>query len=204
MNIGIDIDDTTMITVNSMIKYADKYDIEILGRKGTNGNLGLIKNRYYLKVLYNWDEKTKFDFFDTFYKNVLEECIPMPNAPEVIAKLKKDGNKISFVTARLLNIKDCNTEEITKKSLKDNNIPYDKLVINISDKLKYCKENGIEIFIEDSFDTCKQLEGIGIKTFLMTTKMNQELNEGDIERVNNWDELYKKINTYIKDKKVKT
>ena len=204
MNIGIDIDDTTMITVNSMIKYADKYDIEILGRKGTNGNLGLIKNRYYLKVLYNWDEKTKFDFFDTFYKNVLEECIPMPNAPEVITKLKKDGNKISFVTARLLNIKNCNTEEITKKSLKDNNIPYDKLVINISDKLKYCKENGIEIFIEDSFDTCKQLEENGIKTFLMTTKMNQELNEGDIERVNNWDELYKKINTYIKDKKVKT
>ena len=149
-------------------------------------------------------KKTKFDFFDTFYKNVLEECIPMPNAPEVITKLKKDGNKISFVTARLLNIKNCNTEEITKKSLKDNNIPYDKLVINISDKLKYCKENGIEIFIEDSFDTCKQLEENGIKTFLMTTKMNQELNEGDIERVNNWDELYKKINTYIKDKKVKT
>ena len=62
MNIGIDIDDTTMITVNSMIKYADKYDIEILGRKGTNGNLGLIKNRYYLKVLYNWDEKNKIRF----------------------------------------------------------------------------------------------------------------------------------------------
>ena len=63
MKIGIDIDDTTVITVKSMIKYADKYDTEVLGRKGTNGNLGLIQNRYYLKVLYGWTEKEKFDFW---------------------------------------------------------------------------------------------------------------------------------------------
>ena len=44
------IDDTTVITVNSMIKYADKYDTLVLGRQGTNNNLGLIKNRYYLKA----------------------------------------------------------------------------------------------------------------------------------------------------------
>ena len=48
MKIGIDLDDTTFITVKSMIKYADKYDVEVLGRKGTNGNLGLIQNRYYM------------------------------------------------------------------------------------------------------------------------------------------------------------
>ena len=51
MKIGIDIDDTSFITVNSMIKYADKYDIEELGRKGINKEFGLIKNRYYLKCL---------------------------------------------------------------------------------------------------------------------------------------------------------
>ena len=62
MRIGIDIDDTTVITVNSMIKYADIFDTQILGRTGTNGNLGLIKNRYYLKVLYGWDDKTKSNF----------------------------------------------------------------------------------------------------------------------------------------------
>ena len=61
MKIGIDIDDTTVITVKSMIKYADLYDIKILGKNGTNGNLGLIQNRYYLKVLYGWDDKTKFN-----------------------------------------------------------------------------------------------------------------------------------------------
>jgi len=200
MRIGIDIDDTTLITVKSMIKYADLYDTEILGRKGTNGNLGLIQNRYYLKVLYGWDDKTKSDFFDTYYKNVLEECIPMENAPEIVRKLKDEGNEILFITARITQIENCDTKSITEKTLKDNNIPYDKLIINASDKLKFSLENGIEIFIEDSYDTCKQLEENGIKTYLMTTKMNENIDAGNIERVSNWHEIYEKISEFINKK----
>lgn len=193
MKIGIDIDDTTVITVKSMIKYADKYDTEVLGRKGTNGNLGLIQNRYYLKVLYGWTEKEKFDFFNMYYKNVLEECTLMPNADKVLQKLKEEGNEIYFITARLTNINNCNTEEITKNTLKENNIPYDKLIINASDKLKVCEDEGIEIFIEDSYDTCKELTENGIKSILMTTKMNEQIEAGDIPRVHNWNEIYQQI-----------
>ena len=193
MKIGIDIDDTTVITVKPMIKYADKYDTEVLGRKGTNGNLGLIQNRYYLKVLYGWTEDEKFDFFDMYYKNVLEECTLMPNADKVLQKLKEEENEIYFITARLTNIKNCNTEEITKNTLKENNIPYDKLIINASDKLKVCKDEGRELFIEDSYDTCKELIDNGIKSILMTTKMNQQIEAGNIPRVHNWDEVYEQI-----------
>lgn len=193
MKIGIDIDDTTVITVKSMIKYADKYDTEVLGRKGTNGNLGLIKNRYYLKVLYGWTEKEKFDFFDMYYKKVLEECTLMPNADKILQKLKKEGNEIYFITARITNINNCDAEEITKNTLKENNISYDKLIVNASDKLKVCKDEGIELFIEDSYDTCKELTENGIKSILMTTKMNEKIETGNIPRVYNWDEVYEQI-----------
>lgn len=194
MRIGIDIDDTTVVTVKSMIKYADIYDREQLGKKGINGNFGLIQNRYYLQALYGWSTEEKFAFFDIYYKNILEECTPLQNAPEVIRKLKKEGNEIFFITARLNNVKNCDTETITKNSLAENNIPYDKLIINASDKLKVCKEYDIDIFIEDSYDTCKELEGNGIKSYLMTTKMNENIDTGDIERVSCWDEIYLKIN----------
>ena len=193
MKIGIDIDDTTVITVKSMIKYADKYDTQVLGRKGTNGNLGLIKNRYYLKVLYGWTEKEKFDFFDMYYKKVLEECTLMPNADKILQKLKKEGNEIYFITARITNINNCDAEEITKNTLKENNISYDKLIVNASDKLKVCKDEGIELFIEDSYDTCKELTENGIKSILMTTKMNEKIETGNIPRVYNWDEVYEQI-----------
>lgn len=193
MKIGIDIDDTSFITVNSMIKYADKYDIEELGRKGINEDFGLIQNRYYLKILYGWSEKEKFNFFDMYYKNVLEECVLMPNADKVCQKLKAEGDSLYFITARLTNVKNCNTEEITKKSLLDNSIVYDELIFNANDKIEISKEKEIDLFIEDSYETCVELEKIGIKSILMTTRMNQNIDSGNIKRVYNWDEVYEQI-----------
>ena len=114
MKIGIDIDDTTFLTVKSMLKYADIFEEEISGVPTNRDSFGLIKDRYYLKVLYGWDEKTKFEFFDKYYKNVLEECTMLPNADKTIQKLKKEGDTIHFITARLMNIPECDTEEITK------------------------------------------------------------------------------------------
>ena len=81
----------------------------------------------------------------------------------------------------------------------ENKITYDKVIINASDKLTVCKENGIELFIEDSFETCKELEENGIKTYLMTTQMNMNINASNIERISNWIDLDKKIHKYLED-----
>ena len=193
MRIGIDIDDTAFITVNSMLKYADKYHKEVLGKKEIKNSLGLIKNRYYLKAIYGWNDEEKLGFFNMYYKNVLEECKPMPDVDKVCKDLKSKGNEIYFITARLNNIENCNTEEITKRGLEENHIPYDKLLINVSNKLEAAKENNIELFIEDSFETCSELYEQGIKSILMTTKMNNQIDSGKIPRVNSWQEVYKEI-----------
>ena len=193
MVIGIDIDDTTVVTVESMVKYGDKYDTEVLNREAKKDNLGRIKDRYYMNALYGWTEEEKFAFFDMYYKNVLEECYPLPNASEIINRLKQEGNEIIFITARLTNIKNCETENITKETFRKYNIPYDKLIMNVDDKLKFCKENDVEIFIEDSYETCKNLQENGIKAYLMTTKMNRNIVDEKIERVSSWNEVYEKI-----------
>lgn len=193
MVIGIDIDDTTVVTVKSMVKYGDKYDTEVLNREAKKDNLGKIKDRYYMKALYGWTEEEKFAFFDMYYKNVLEECYPLPNASEIINRLKQEGNEIIFITARLTNIKNCETENITKETFRKYNIPYDKLIMNVDDKLKFCKENDVEVFIEDSYETCKSLQENGIKAYLMTTKMNRNIVDEKIERVSSWNEVYEKI-----------
>ena len=198
MKIGIDLDDTTFITVKSMLKYADKFEEEISGVPTNRDSFGLIKNRYYLKVLYGWDEKTKFDFFDKYYKNVLEECTIMPDADKTIKKLKEEGDTIHFITARLMNIKDCDTETITKESLNKFHIPYDSLNLHISDKLSFCEKNEIDLLIEDSYETCRELTENGIKSILMTTKMNADIDAQGIVRVNNWDEIYKEVEKYKK------
>ncbi len=196
MKIGIDIDDTTFFTVKSMLKYGNIFEEEISGKPIDRDNFGLIKNRYYLNALYGWDNETKFKFFDKYYKNVLEECIMLPDANTVIQKLKEEGNTIHFITARLMNIEGCDTENITRKSLEKYNIPYDSLNLHISDKLSFFKENKIDICIEDSFETCRQMTDNGIKSILMTTKMNCDVDNQEIVRVNNWNEIYEEIKKY--------
>ena len=198
MKIGIDIDDTTFLTVKSMLKYADTFEEEISGVPTNRDSFGLIENRYYLKALYGWDDETKFAFFNKYYKNVLEECTMLPNADKVIRKLKQNGDTIHFITARLMNIEGCDTEAITRKSLSDFGIPYDSLSLHVSDKLAFFKENNIDICIEDSFETCKQLTDNGIKSILMTTKMNSKIDSGDIVRVNSWEEIYEEVEKYKK------
>ena len=193
MKIGIDIDDTTFNTINSMIKYADIYDAKMHGNKKKENSFGYIKNRYYLSEIYDWDEKTKFDFFEKYYKNVLEECTMLPNANKVITKLKEEGNTIHFITARLMNIEGCDTEKITRETLEKFNIPYDSLDLHISDKIKFFKENNIDLCIEDSYDTCRQMVDNGIKAILMTTKMNAQIADKEIVRANNWDEIYEAV-----------
>ncbi len=196
MKIGIDIDDTTVLTVKPMLKYADKFEEEISGIPTNRNSFGLITNRYYLEALYGWDKKTKFDFFDKYYKNVLEECTMLPNANKTINKLKEEGDTIHFITARLMNIKNCDTEKITKKCLKDFGIKYDSLNLHIFNKLDFFKKNKIDLCIEDSYETCRELTDIGIKSILMTTKMNANIDEKDITRVNNWNEIYSEIEKY--------
>ena len=193
MKIGIDIDDTTFLTVKSMLKYADLFEEEISGVPTNRDSFGLIKNRYYLQALYGWSDETKFEFFRKYYKNVLEECTMLPNADVVIQKLKEEGNTIHFITARLMNIEGCDTEKITKESLKKFNIPYDYLDLHVSDKLKFFKENNIDLCIEDSYETCRQLTDNGINAILMTTKMNEQIDAGEITRVTNWNEIYEEI-----------
>ena len=82
--------------------------------------------------------------------------------------------------------------------LYENKIPYDKLVIGTSNKLEFCQENGIEVFIEDSYETCQTLAKNGIKTYLMTTKMNENIETKSIQRVHNWLEVYEKIKEWEK------
>ena len=195
MKIGIDIDDTTFITVKSMLKYADKFELERTG-KVNKDSFGLIKDRYYLKALYKWDDETKYAFFNKYYKNILEECTLMKDADITLQKLKSEGDEINFVTARLMDIDGCETEKITKESLKKFNIPYDNLNLHVIDKVKFFKENNIDICIEDSYETCSILQSLGIKSILMTTKMNEKIDTKDVVRVNNWNEIYDIIENY--------
>ena len=190
MKIGIDIDDTTVATLESMIKYGKKYAEEVLHQPPVTFNLGEIKDRFYMNALFGWDEETKFSFFDMYYKNVLEDCVPLPYSKEVITKLKEEGNTIIFISARITSIANCDAEQISIDTMNKYEIPYDKVIIGAYEKLQYCMDNNIEVFVDDSLEVLQELSKHGIKCYLMTSPINSKLDTQDIKRVTSWQEIY--------------
>ena len=65
--------------------------------------------------------------------------------------------------------------------------------MNHQDKRNIVEENKINLFIDDSIMICKELENIGVKTFIMNLRVNEKTDVGKMTRVNSWNEIYSKI-----------
>lgn len=193
MNIGIDIDDTIVDTITPMTKYANIFNHEEFGATEDKFVNGLVPSAHYLEEIFKWNEETKDKFFNKYYLQILKECKIRKNAGKVIAELKKQGHTINFITARFQSEPNCNSEEITKETLAKYNICYDNLIMDKQKKADACKSLNIDIFIDDSYDQCKFLQSQGIKSYLITTKMNDKLKINDVIRVSSWQDFYNKI-----------
>lgn len=192
MNIGIDIDDTISDTYEVQFNVAQYYTINTLKRDGKIKELTNLNTHFYNKYLHDWNDEEEMNFFTKHYKECLEKIIPKMYAVETIKKLKEEGNKIILITARF-DWADVNAEETTLKWLKENNIEYDKLIVNAQDKAKIATENKIDVFLDDSFDNCVNVSKCNIKTYIMDSRVNRALNNDKVERVYSWPHFYQKI-----------
>ena len=194
MNIGIDIDDTISETFETLLPYAQKYTIEDLKRKSEVQIDSNCANHLYIVYMNGWNEQEALVFWEEYYAEILRKLNIKKFASEVINKLRKQGHKIYLITARW-DMKRDNVEEITKKWLKDNNVEYDGLFLNASDKLELAKQNNIDIFIDDSFKNCKKIaDNTDAKVYMMNSRVNGSLNDEKIKRVFSWPEVYDLIN----------
>ena len=176
MNIGIDIDDTISETYATLLEYAQKYTIEELKRSPIIKSFNT-EDHLYIENMHNWNENETARFWKKYYEEIIKKV-----------------NIKTFAANIIKNLKDNNIEQITKDWLKENNVEYDKLIINAKEKLKFVKENNIEIFIDDSCRNCKDIAyNSNAKVFIMDTRVNQNLEDEKITRVYSWPHLYKEI-----------
>ena len=121
---------------------------------------------------------------------------PRDFAVEVIKKLKENNNNIYIITARneygLPDDEEGNMQKLTKEWIEKNKIYYDELIFTSEDKRKVCKENKIDIMIEDSPTNVKELSEI-IKVFCYDNPYNRGIEGKNITRVYSWYDILNKI-----------
>lgn len=194
MNIGIDIDDTISETFETLLPYSQKYTIEDLKRKSEIDMNQNFLDHFYIVYMNGWNEKEATDFWSKYYGEILKKVNIKKFASEVINKLKQKGHKIYLITARW-DMPNDDIQGITKQWLIENNVEYDELIINASDKLKLVEEKNIDIFIDDSFNNCKNIAvNSNAKVYMMTSRVNGSFEDENIKRVYSWPEIYDLIN----------
>ena len=190
MIIGVDIDDTLTDIRDELaeeaLKYAKSLNKEIDEKKvvwDNNNNGSSFKERY------NLDYDELLYFFRNIQENITKKAKPREDVVDVIKKLRKDGHKIYIITARDSEFHN-DPYELSKTWLDKNNIEYDKLIVNARDKVKICKEQNVNIFIDDKLSNCIEISNENIITIRITNYTEQHKN---IVNKKNWKEIYEYI-----------
>lgn len=198
MKIGIDIDNVISNFNDELLKEYLKHDKELR-------NTGIINEDVFIRYgMFDWTEKEETEFYKNNIERIAIKLKSIHRATETIKKLKEDGNEIIIISGRN-NGEYNNPYKLTEEWLAKYNIVYDKLILtnayNKEEKANICKENNIDIMIEDSTQTAINIEKVGTKVLFMNTRYNK--NNENFEKVSNWKEIYSKISKlYKKDKNI--
>jgi len=187
MKIGIDIDGVILDSEKEFRIQAELYDVIKLNRNSIADNKELK-----VQARYNWNEQELYDFVNQEFIKVSKECNFMPGALEVIEMLKKEGHELIIITARGQIIKEM--QPVAEERFKEKNLVFDKYYWAIEDKLEICKQENIDVMIDDFYKTCKQTSDNKIRTLYFREYPNYELEENDyLKEVHNWGEIYRYI-----------
>lgn len=191
MKIGIDIDNTLTEVQNELNTAAYNY-AKKLG-KNINESENLLEDINNNGNFYKEKFKFSYEELKYFLKDIQEEIInratPRKDVVKCIDKLREKGNQIYIVTARDSEFHD-DPYKLSKDWLEKNNINYDKLIVNARKKAPVCKEENIDIFIDDQLNNCIEISKLGIKTIRIS---NDKQQYKDIITFKNWNEIYNYI-----------
>lgn len=193
MRIGIDIDGVLTDIEQWQIDYGSKYYYEEYGKEIQN-NEG-----YETTNIFNVDSKLDDEFWNKYFKDYSINVEVRKFASEVIKKLKDEENEIYIITARgsflshssnVMSIEE--NQKIVLDWLKINDINYDKIIFSPEDKLNICKENDIDIMIEDKVDNINKISTI-IPVICFHAGYNKSCSGTNIIRCYSWYDIYSKI-----------
>jgi len=164
MRIGIDIDDTITNIKDDLDEAAYQYALS-LGKNPSREKLVECYNNPNLNGIYEaafgFNEEEIMHFLTKIHEDIIYKAIPRPNCVSILKKLKNEDNDIIIITAR----EEKYHENLLKRTinwLNNNDITYDKLIINAGTKEKVCLSEAIDIFIDDNLLNCKMVESVGI------------------------------------------
>ncbi len=182
MNIAIDIDDTLTNSFDYFQPFVAEFfnaDLEELKEK----------NISYGNLPDEWKSR-ELEFCKKYYDRTAALTPFKPDAKSSVDALKNAGHRIIIITGRTNSFYQ-DPYKTTREELENGNIAYDRLICTL-DKDKACKDEHIDILIDDMPKNCLSAEKAGVKAILFTSKANRDI-PTSLTRADNWKQVLKII-----------
>lgn len=188
MRIGIDLDGVIFDSEKLYRIYSELYDIQDLKKNSIRNNREIkFQDRY------SWSEEETDGFVKKYHRKITEVSNFMPGAKDIIPLLKEEGHTLIVITARGKLNKDL--IPVTIQRLKDNDLDiFEKYYWGTENKEEICKQEKIDLMIDDSNKNCKKLARDHIHTIYLKDAPSFDLEENEYLKVlYNWGEIYRYI-----------
>lgn len=179
MRIGIDIDDTITNTQAMIDLIALREERKIYD-----------ETKHWFYERYNCSKEEDEQFIRKYVEEFMASATVKDGAAHYIKKLHDEGHSIYIITARS-DYYSPNVMDITLDYLAKNDIIYDKIIFKCISKNDICKENNIDLMIDDSIEHIKDIKNDGIDVIIMDNPYNRGV---DGTRATTWKEVYEIIN----------
>lgn len=187
MKIGIDLDGVVIDSETTFRTYEEIFDIDIL-----KGNNLINKEEPKFQARYNWTNEQEKEFIKKYFLKVSKESNLMSGVIGIYNLLKEQGHEFVVITARGGFVKEMKDDAI--RLLEENNIKFDKYYWEVEDKLEICRNEKVDIMIDDDWKIIKRLADNEMKTLYFRDTNLMKLKENEyIKEVNNWGEIYRYI-----------
>lgn len=178
MKIGIDIDDTITNTRDLQLKYWKEYVT-----KNPNGNY----TEQLPTTINDFGDDYVQLFWDIYREQLSFQATVKEQVDFVTRKLRNDGHTLCIVTSRP-DYKYENLRERLDDLFNKNNIGIDIIYTDVRNKGQFCRDNSIDLLIDDDIKHINSALENNIKAILFNDR-----EDFDGLHCNNWLELYEII-----------
>lgn len=190
MNIGIDIDGV----ITDEVGYLKEKGRSYFGKDVVNPSL------YRITDLYDVSAEDQKNFWQDNFYDYVQNVSLREDASKILKKLHEDGHKIYIITARNIVAKGFTSlddlHERTREYLERNDIYFDELLFRSNPKVDSIDEFNLDYFIEDAPKNITALSE-KIKVIVYDTPYNRQVDNENIFRAKDWNEIYSIISREI-------
>jgi len=186
MKIALDIDGCMAEFVRPFLNYYNNQHLtELKYEDVTDYSMDMLGEDFKKNFRKDYDRFIASGYF-------LDLCV-VDGSQEIVTQMKRDGHIIDVVTGRSDSYKGVND---TKRWLNTHMIPYDKLCFrDAKDKPQYLEDAGVDVVVEDYYDTAVECGKRNINALLYHRPWNKNKPSAKgVIAVRSWHEVYDIVN----------